>query len=88
MREAVSISAMQQFLVQRCNLASMKHFLTTASHIFHDLLGLLWPEVLTSECFGLLAATGVTLDGNALLGRQSTAQRCGVSCYIVRCTLM
>lgn len=75
MREAVSISAIQQFLDQRCNLASMKHFLTQASHIFHDLLGLLWPEVLTSEFFSLLAAIGVTLDGNVLLGRQGQQLR-------------
>lgn len=92
-REAVSISAMQQFLDQRCNLASMKHFLTKASHIFHDFLGLLWPEVLTSECFRLLATIGVTLGGNVLLGRQHQQLRgvvLDVTLYIVfsRATLM
>lgn len=83
MREAVSISAMQQFLDQRCGLASMKHFLSKASHIFHDLWGLLWPEVLTSECFGLLVAIGVTL---VLLGRKSQQLRgvvLAVTLYVV-----
>lgn len=85
MREAVSIRAMQQFLDHRCNLASMKHFLTMVSHIFRDLLGLLWPEVPTCECFGLLASIGLTLDGSFTGKTGSAAQRCGVSCYNVRC---
>lgn len=84
MREAVSIRAMQQFLDHRCNLASMKHFLTTVSHIFRDLLGLLWPEV-TCECFGFLAGIGLTLDGSFTGKTVSAAQRRGVSCYNVRC---